>query len=254
MTLTKSFYILFSFSILLLSSCVSKKKVLRFQDIESINENADNISYNTTIRSNDLLSITVTALSPKSVEPFNPIANSPSPRTGNDELRTYLVDESGNIQFPLIGDIKVGDLTRKEVIKLLEEKISFYVKNPIVNLRIRNFTVSVLGEVRNPGRFVIEDERISILEALSLAGDMTIFGERSSVKIIRELNGKKEYGDLDFTSINIVNSPYYYLQQNDVVFVSPNKAQVQSSAFNRNSGIFISIAGIIITVISIFLR
>ena len=129
-----------------------------------------------------------------------------------------------------------------------------YVINPIINLRILNFTISVLGEVSRPGTFTVNDERITALEALGLAGDMTLFGKRNDVKVIREENGKTSYGILDFTSVDMINSPYYYLQQNDVIIVSPNSAQVQSSGFNRNTSLFISVAGIIISVIAIFTR
>lgn len=240
---------------LICTSCISKKRVLYFQDIEQLVDNKNNTNYNTIIRANDLLSITVSSQDPESVAIFNPVAGSTTAlRTSNERLGTYLVDAEGNIEFPYLGTIKIGNKTRIEAVDLLREGISEYTKEAVVNLRILNFTVSVLGEVQRPGTFTIPDERITVLEALGLAGDMTIFGERKTVKIIREENGKKIYGELDFTSIDVVNSPFYYLQQNDVIVVSPNKAQIQSGAFNRNSSIFISIAGIIISVLTILTR
>lgn len=252
------------FSILILSitlaftSCVSKKNVLYLQDLEQITDNATNTNYNITIKSNDLLTINVSALNPDAVLPFNqPVV--PRPSTigvvqTSQQLQTYLVNVDGTIEFPLIGSVKLADFTRTEATDYLKGLISQYVKNPIINIRILNFKVSVLGEVGRPGTFNIEDERVTILEALGLAGDMTIFGDRKNVKIIREVNGIKTYGELDFTTSTIIDSPFYYLQQNDVVIVSPNQAQIQSSSFNRNTSVFISIAGIIISVISVLTR
>lgn len=243
---------------LLTTSCVSKKKVLYFQDIEVINDNPANTNYNISIRPNDLLTINVSALNPEAVAAFNqPVLQRPS-TTGAvqtiQQLQTYLVSVDGTIEFPLIGSIKLTGMTRTAATEYLKELLTEYVKNPIVNIRILNFKISVLGEVSRPGTFNIEDERVTILEALGLAGDMTIFGDRENVKVIREINGVKSYGELDFTSAGLIDSPFYYLQQNDVVIVSPNKAQIQSSSFNRNTSVFISIAGIIISVISVLTR
>ncbi len=153
-----------------------------------------------------------------------------------------------------MGTIDLGGKTRQQANSFLKNKLSTYILGPIINLRILNFTISVLGEVQRPGTFTVNDERVTILEALGLAGDMTIFGERGNVQVIREENGKTQYAVLDFTSVDLINSPYYYLQQNDVVIVPPNNAQIQSSGFNRNTSVFISIAGIVISVIAIFTR
>ncbi|ANH61073.1 sugar transporter [Dokdonia donghaensis DSW-1] len=246
---------LFLFLSLLCTSCISKKEVLYFQDIEALNNQSDNTNYNTIIRPDDLLSITVSSQDPESVAIFNPMAGASNAlRTTNERLGTYLVDSNGNIEFPFIGTLQIANKTRVEAIALLKGEVNKYAKEAVVDIRILNFSISVLGEVQRAGTFTIPNERITVLEALGLAGDMTIFGERKTVKIIREENGVKSYGELDFTSIDVVNSPFYYLQQNDVVIVSPNKAQVQSGAFNRNSTIFISIAGIIISVLTILTR
>ena len=243
---------------ILISSCVSKKDVLYFQDIEKSIADQETMAYTTVIRPDDLLTITVSALDPNAVIPFNPPLIS-TPRldgtiSGTQQMQTYLVDKNGHIQFPVVGTIALGGVTREKAMTILKKHISEYIKDPIINLRILNFTVTVLGEVQRPGTFTITDERVTVLEALGLAGDMTIFGKRKEVMVIREADGKKSYGLLDFTSANVINSPYYYLQQNDVVIVPPNNAQVQSSGFNRNSTIFISIAGIIISVLAVLTR
>lgn len=230
--------------------------MLFFQDIETLTTISQTENEETIIRVDDLLYITITGNTPEVGALFNPITNLPiaGQAAANNRLQTYIVEQDGSINFPLIGTIQVAEQTRQEVVQKLQEAASIFVKDPVVNLRIINFTISVLGEVTRPGTYTITDERISVLEALGLAGDMTIFGERSTVKVIRETNGVKTYGELDFTSIDIVNSPFYYLQQNDVVLVAPNRAQIQSAAFNRNSTIFISIAGIIISVLTILTR
>ncbi|WP_031425138.1 polysaccharide biosynthesis/export family protein [Flavimarina sp. Hel_I_48] len=252
-------FVLVPFALLLiLNSCVSKKDVLYFQDIENLREQQDSITYNTIIRPDDLLTITVSALNPETVVPFNPpLVSTPSGDgtiNGARQIQTYLVDKDGTIEFPVLGSLELGGMTRQAATRTIKEKLATYVIDPIINLRILNFTISVLGEVQRPGTFTVNDERVTILEALGLAGDMTIFGEREKVQVIREENGKTRYGVLDFTSVDLINSPFYYMQQNDVIIVPPNGAQIQSSGFNRNTSVFISVAGIIISVISIFTR
>lgn len=252
---SSSIYTLIFLFCLFFTSCVSKNKILYFQDIESLNHQLDNINYNTRISPGDLLSITVSSQDPESVAIFNPLVGSLNElTTKNERLGTYLVDSNGNIEFPFVGTLKIANMSRGEAISLLKKEINKYAKETVVDIRILNFSISVLGEVQRPGTFTIPNERITALEALGLAGDMTIFGERKTVKIIRDKNGVKSYGELDFTSIDLMSSPFYYLQQNDVIIVSPNKAKVQSGAFNRNSTIFISIAGIIISVLTIITR
>lgn len=249
----------FSICLMLFTSCASKKDILFFQDIseyESKNDSTENIIK---IKKNDLLSITVSSIDRKSAVPFNlpalaTINSDITAVNAQQRLQTYLVDNNGEIQFPILGNLTLEGKSTIDAINYITEKLKKYIKNPIVNLRITNFKISVLGEVRSPGVFNITDQRITILEALSRAGDMTVFGKRKDVIVIREENGEKTYNKLDFTSKEVLKSPYYYLQQNDIVVVSPNNAQIQSSAFNRNTGIFVSIAGVIISVITILTR
>ena len=244
--------------ILFLSSCASKKNVLLFQDIESYQAASDSAKSDIRIKHNDLLSIIVSSADRKSAAPFN----LPAVGTNGDitqvnaqqRLQTYLVDANGEIQFPILGTLNLQGKTTIEATNYLKEVLSKYIKDPIVNLRITNFTVSVLGEVRSPGTYTINDERVTLLEALSRAGDLTIFGKRSDILVIREVDGVKSYQRIDLTSKEVLSSPYYFLQQNDVIVVSPNGAQVQSSASNRNAGLYVSVAGVIITVISILTR
>lgn len=252
---TYSFFLLI-FTAFTIVSCASKKDILYLQDIESYNILEDSTFNDIRVQKNDLLAITVSSTDQKSAVPFNlPVVASSSgiSTTVNtrQELQTYLVGEDGYVDFPVLGRISVLNKTKGQVVNELKRNLIKYIKEPIITLRITNFSISVLGEVNRPGSYRISNERVTIFEALSLAGDMTVYGKRKDVLVIRDKEGKKTYKKLDFTSKNILLSPYYYLQQNDVVLVSPNKAQVQSSAFNRNSSIFVSIAGVILSVISI---
>ena len=122
-----------------------------------------------------------------------------------------------------------------------------------MNIRLANFTITIIGEVSQPGTFTIQDERITLLEALGMANDLTIFGERKNVLIIREIDGKKKFAQVDLTSIKTVNSPVYYLQQNDVIYVEPNKAKIRSSSYNQNNNVLISAIGTLATIVAIFL-
>ena len=172
---------------------------------------------------------------------------------GNLQLQTYLVNYDGNIDFPVLGTIKVEGLTRTDLTSMLKERIKEYANDPIVNIRLANFTVTVLGEVARPGTFTIQDERITLLEALGLANDLTIFGKRKNVLLIREIDGKKKYAKIDLTSINTLNSPIYYLQQNDVIYVEQNRAKIRSSTYNQNNGLLLSAIGTLTTIITVFL-
>ncbi|WP_240643140.1 polysaccharide biosynthesis/export family protein [Sinomicrobium pectinilyticum] len=254
---TPAFFLLL-FSIVLMTSCASRKNLVYFQDIEEIDKLASRVIYDPVLQPDDLLTITVSALNMETVLPFNlPVVaymDTGQRASGTPQLQTYLLDNQGNLEFPVIGRIKLGGLTRSEAVDLLREKISHYVKNPVINIRIMNYRVTVLGEVARPGSYTIPNERITIPEALGLAGDLTVYGKRDNILIIRDKNGEKTYTRVDITKKDLLESPYYYLQQNDVIYVEPNKAQVQSSTYNRNATVVISIASVIIALISVLTR
>lgn len=254
---TPAFFLVL-FSIVLITSCASRKNLVYFQDIEEIDKLASRVIYDPVLQPDDLLTITVSALNMETVLPFNlPVVaymDTGQRASGTPQLQTYLLDNQGNLEFPVIGRIKLGGLTRSEAVDLLREKISHYVKNPVINIRIMNYRVTVLGEVARPGSYTIPNERITIPEALGLAGDLTVYGKRDNILIIRDKNGEKTYTRVDITKKDILESPYYYLQQNDVIYVEPNKAQVQSSTYNRNATVVISIASVIIALISVLTR
>lgn len=256
---TKAFYYILSLlTLLLVSSCLSSKEIVYFQDepIGQLQDMATNPVV--TYKPNDILNINVSALDPKTVAPFNlpviPSNNSALSMQGSLKLQTYLIDNQGHIEFPVIGTIKLGGLTRQEATQFLKNKISEYVNEPIINIRLINFTITVLGEVNSPGTFTIEDERVSLSEALGLAGDLTIYGRRNNVFLIREQDGKKRFAKFDLTKISVVNSSNYYLEQNDVIYVEPNSAKVRAASYNQNNAVVISAIGTLATIIAILLN
>jgi len=249
-------------ALLILSSCGSRQDIIYFQD-EPLTEAISNQNSNFDLRfkTDDLLTIVVSADDPVVVAPFNlnvvSTNNSVIDAQGTLKMQTYLIDSNGNIEFPTLGTIKLAGLTRSEANSLLKEKLGVYFKAdspPIVNIRLANFTVTVLGEVKNPGTYTLQDEKISIPEALGLAGDLTIYGKRDNIKLIREVDGQKKFATIDLTSVNVLNSPNYYLTQNDVIYVEQNNARVRASSYNQNNGIIISAIGTIATIVAILIR
>lgn len=239
-----------------LFSCASPKDVLLFQDIDSLEQYSKSQQNNPTIREDDLLIITVSAPDMEAVRPYNlmmetrPTYTSSSTAVGSrSQQQTYLVDNAGNIEFPILGRLHVAGMTRSELVDHVRTLIMKDVKDPIVNVRIVNYKVTVLGEVNRPGSYTIDGERVTLPEALGLAGDMTIYGQRNNIIVLREIDGKKEHEVIDLTSIKFLNSDYYYLKQNDVVYVSPNSAQIQSSKFNRNASVYVSVASLLLSVL-----
>ena len=255
----KKSYLIF---LLFLSSCiVTNKKIVYFQDTKiDTNYNQIKISalentFTPTFQIDDLISIYVTALDPISTAPFNYPSNNNSSAnvgylSGAPSSIGYLIDKEGNIDFPILGKIHIADLNRMEVSDILKEKLKDYLVNPIVNIKILNYKVSVLGEVAKPGTFNIPNERITILEAIGIAGDLTIYGKRENILVIREINNEKIKYRIDLTSNELFLSPVYYLKQNDVVYISPNRSKINSSSLNTsNVGIFISTSSLIITTV-----
>lgn len=189
------------------------------------------------IHNNDLLSITVSSLNPDATAIFNTpntslTATSSNPSTGTAVQTTgYLVNAEGNIQFPVLGTVKAANLTTQQLSEQLTKTLTSkkLLVDPIVTIRYLNFRVTVLGEVGKPTVINVPDERISLLEALGLAGDITVFGKKENVMVIREENGKKNLQRLNLNSSELFQSPYYYLKSNDIVYVEPNKARVASS-------------------------
>ena len=246
----------------LLAGCQSYKKVPYFQNVEVVNEvEQQEKLYDAKIMPKDLLTIVVSCTNPELAIPFNltvasnaGIAVSTSSYvTTQPILQPYLVDNEGNINFPVLGELKLGGLTKKEAERLIIDKLKPYIKEtPIVTVRMVNYKISVLGEVARPGTFTINNEKVNLLEALAMAGDMTVWGVRDNVKLIREgADGKQEIVTLDLNKAETILSPYYWLQQNDIVYVTPNKAKARNSDIGNSTSLWFSATSILVSLASL---
>jgi len=250
--------ILFLF-VILLFSCASKKDYVYYQNIDGAKFQEKYSSYEIKIQPDDLLMIIVSAEDPETAAPFNLMAVTvespvrPYMVSGQQMNLMYLVDANGTVDFPVLGKLKVGGLTRSEVLKMLKSKIGVYIKDPIINLRLTNFKVSVQGEVSVPGVYNVTSERITLVEALSMAHDLTVYGMRHNILVIREVDGVKSYSRVDITQSDFINSPFYYLAQNDIVYVEPNKVKINASAVGPNTGVIISITSLFITLVTLII-
>jgi polysaccharide export outer membrane protein len=220
-----------------------------------------NAHYTPTLKADDFLSVVVTADDLESVIPFNyPVM--PGTRSvnqgyiqGNPSKLGYLIDAEGMVNLPVLGRIELGGLSRNEATEALEEELNKYLNNPVVNIQIQNYKITVLGDVKSPGTFNIPNERITLLEAIGLSGDLDITGNRKNVLVIREeAEGKKQYR-IDLTTDEVLTSPVYYLEQNDVVYVEPNNAKRSQGTFWRSSGgIFISLTSLVIATVTLIVK
>ena len=238
--------------VLFFTSCASRKDVVYFQDTGNFETIVNDKAFVSKFKVDDLVSIHVSSLNPEASAPFN-LFRGASEGGIQPQQVDYLVDQEGEIDFPVIGKIKIVGFSPDEVRNLLREKLSDYLKDPIINIRLRNFTVTVLGAVNRPGTYPVNGEQITILEALGLAGDMTIRGRRDNVLVIRDFDGTKIYTRVDITSKNMTKSPVYYLTQNDVVYVELNESGIKETSLDARAGIYVSIISVLITATSIFL-
>jgi len=199
---------------------------------------------------------------PENTRIFNLVTPQVSEVVGNNlqsapTLQTYLVDNDGYIDFPVLGKLEVKGMTRKELGTLLQEKLasSFVNEVPIITIRITNYTVSVVGEVMRPGKFTTLNDRMTIFEGIAEAGDLTIYGMRENVKVLREnADGTKKFYTINLNDKNVINSPVYFLEQNDVVYVEPNGARARTSLIGASESLAISAISILISVASIVIN
>lgn len=246
--------------VLFMESCASGKHIAYFQNADSVSLEASKGLFDARIMPKDLLTITVSTTDPKAATPFNlSVTNTLNATgtlyTGAGSLQTYLVDNEGYINFPVVGSIKVGGLTKRQCENTIREKILPYMsktENPIVTVKMASFKVTVSGEVKSPGVYTVDQEKISVLEALARAGDLTIYGRRENVLLIREdSTGEKSFHRLNLNDANLINSPYYYLHQNDCLYVEPNKVQAQNSAIGSSVTIWFSVLSVVTSVASL---
>ena len=210
------------------------------------------------IHTDDLLSIIVSCDDLESALPFNTpmigLGRAVNTTTTQQIPRGYLVDKNGEIDFPVLGKIKVEGISRNDLAELLKEKLSVYLKNPIVTIQFQNFKVTILGEVKNPGSYKVASERVSILDALGMAGDLGINGKRKNVLVMREQGDEKIFTRVDLTSSEFIDSPFFYLQQNDVVYVEPNKGRIAGGSVSAFLPYILSSMSTIVALITLIVK
>lgn len=243
------------------TSCSSYKEAQYMQDYEVYNVEAKPQLYDFRIMPKDEITILVSTSDPEASAPFYRKIGQSKGQTSstvgmNDaKLIVYLVDNNGYIDFPVLGMLKVEGMTTRECEAMLREHLKGYLNEvPNVSVRSNNYKFSVLGEVGKPGTYTSENEKVTIFEALAQAGDMTLFSVRDEVKLMREdENGKRTVYELDLTRADIANSPYFYIQQNDVIYVKPTKAKVRTNTFNSNASMWITILSVVTSLTSLVL-
>lgn len=253
-------YSIVSVLILLMVGCSTKNQLSYFQNLPS--DNTDivvetvNTDYSLRIVPDDELQISVTSLEPAATAMFNlPVANiatrGDQQVTGNLAMQTYIVDKDGNIRFPMLGSIHVAGMTTTELTDFLVEKISPEVESPMVRVEIVNFAINILGDVKQPGRFNLKKESVTVLDALAMAGDLTDYGHRNNVLLIRKEGNKTVYHRFDLTDSKTLETPYYYLKQNDVLYVEPDNVKASNAKYNTNNSFKLSVISTVVSAVSV---
>ena len=254
---------------ILFVGCNAQQRVLYIQDVESGAEIEIPENFQIRIKPLDQLTIVVNSKNPELALPFNSastytgLSKGVNSTVNTSSLQVFTVDNDGYVTLPIIGQVKCDGMTRAELQSEIEKKIieSNYIADPQVNVRFANLQISVLGEVTRPGRYDIKNDKVTLFDALAMAGDMTIYGNRENVAVIREIDGKNIITKLDIRSSEIFSSPCFYLEQNDIVLVSPNKYRAASAEINQNRSFWISLAStgisfatLLITIITVAKR
>lgn len=248
---------------ILMSSCKTPQNITYFQDTRNNQVIEDMSSGTITVKPGDKITIVVSSKDPRLSEMFNlPIAgyrvgqaNLPGVTNNTQQISCYSIDSEGNVDFPVLGKINVTGKKRSEIADYIKQELikNEYVSDPVVTVEFSNLYISVMGEVNRPGRYFIENDRITLLDALSMAGDLTIYGHREDVTVIREGDGQKKVFKVDLTNAKkVYSSPAYYLQQKDVIYVTPNDTRARQSTVNgnnvRSTSFWISLASLVTTV------
>lgn len=249
--------------VVLLGSCSSGKDVPYFQNIDEISLAGSKGLYDAKIMPKDMLTITVSTTDPAAAAPFNlsvgnTVGASGQLSNGGGNLQGYLVDNDGNINFPVIGHMHVQGMTKSQCQDMIREKLLPYMaatENPIVTVRMSSYRVTVTGEVNRPGVIPVSTEKMSIVEALAQAGDLTVYGKRDNIMLIREdETGQKKMVRLNMNDANLINSPYYYLQQNDIVYVQPNSVKAKNAGIGPSTTLWFSFIGIVTSISSLLVN
>lgn len=238
------------------------------QDIDQKATEMALVKQKSTLQSGDQLVITVMATDIDVVKPFNQnyssgqmlqgqiSGNVPPTSTSlpTSSGPTYIVDENGDIDFPVLGKINTKGITLDEFKTVLNQKLTRYIKDPSLSVKLNNFKVSLMGEVARPGEYVMSDGKATLMSALGMAGDLTIYGNRNDVLLVRTVDGKMEKARIDLTRSDFIDSPYYQLKQGDVIYVSPNKTRQTASKFGPQTAIYISVASILVTILALVIK
>ncbi len=237
-------FLTFLLGIVLFTSCNTSKEILYFQDIVVNQPEVIEGARDITVQPKDQISIMVSSKDPQLAALFNLTrvqyrAGSTSLGAGSSsgEISGYTLDDKGNIDFPVIGTLHIAGMTKSQIAALVKKRLmeENLVNDPVVTVEFMNLYFSVLGEVKTPGKYAITKDQITLLEAISMAGDLSIYGKRDAIFVIREENGERVTHWVDIRSKDLFNSPVYYLKQNDVVYVQPNKVRAGQSSINENS-------------------
>ena len=243
--------------VLLFASCMSTKNVTYFQNKDKIDLSLSKHLYDAKIMPKDILQIQVFSMTPEASEPFNLLKNTTTTstttsNTNQNSVFNYLVSNDGTIVMPIIGTVKVGGLSKNEAEGLIKSKIVPYMSESekvVVHVRMMNYKYAILGGVKSPGLYTTQNEKVSILEAIAQAGDLTTFAYRDRIYLIRENNdGQKEYHQLNINDANIISSPYYSLQQNDVIYVEPRKTEARNAFISSNTSVWFSMASSLMSI------
>jgi polysaccharide biosynthesis/export protein len=241
--------------LLILSSCSTKKEILYFQDPEKLENMKGSIDFEPVFEVNDILHIKVTSLNDEVVAPFQmPSESSSGGNQQSPSAMGYLVDINGEIRFPVLGKVEVAGKSRSELETLLTKKIHAYVTDAVVAVRLVNFRVVVLGEAGSQTVVKVDNERMSIPELLANVGGISYDGRRDNILIIRESNGVRSVGHVDMTNADVFKNPYYYLKQNDIVYVEPTYKKIKSAGFITSYTGLISLGTTIFGLIVLFTR
>ncbi|MDC7995352.1 polysaccharide biosynthesis/export family protein [Altibacter sp. HG106] len=240
----------------LFQSCATKKEIIYFQDAANLDQTMTSQEFNPIIENNDILYITVSSIDKVVAAPFQRNTGMENQAAGGNNigLQGYLVDTDGEIQFPVLGSIPVAGKTRGDVAAQLTELLKEYITDVVVDVRIVNFKVTVIGEVQTPGVFKIEDERVTLPQAIGLAGDFTEDGNRENVTVIREVNGKQRVTTVDFTKTDFFTSEFFFLKQNDIVYVEPSLKGVRKSGFIPDVPALLSLVTVVLSTVILLTR
>lgn len=242
-------------ALLIFTNCASRKQFVYFQDNT---DKKNDVDYSLKLKVGDILNIKVFGCDEESIKIFNIPTNANQNirnyYSGGSPTNGYLINKFGEIDFPLIGKIKLNELSIEEATDFIKSKLNKYLKDPKVSIQIENFKITILGDVKNPGTIEVPNEKITIIEAIGIVGDLNITAKRKNILLLRDEKGIKKQYRIDLTNINFINSPVYYLSQNDIIYIESNQAKINSSNVTGSSSILVAIASLVITTVNIITK